>query len=138
MAYRAVPAANPKVDVAKEPSSIPLSIVHGPSEPALIDLTLGAFLDLQCRHYGGQECLVVPWTGARWTYNKLRDESISLAKMMLDVGVQLGDRVAVMAGNCEQFAALLFATVRIGAVLVVLNNTYTATEASRAMEHTGT
>ncbi|KAF2102362.1 AMP-binding enzyme [Rhizodiscina lignyota] len=122
---------------ATSSASSNLSILHGPSDPPLIDLSLGALLDLQCQLYGPNECLIVPWTGARWTYNSLRLESIKLAKMLLDAGIQLGDRVAVMAGNCEQFAALLFAATRMGAILVVLNNTYTAVEAIHAMKHTG-
>jgi acyl-CoA synthetase (AMP-forming)/AMP-acid ligase II len=34
-----------------------------------------------------------------------------------------------MAGNCEQYAAVFFAVAKIGAILVILNNTYTPTEA---------
>lgn len=117
--------------------STEMSILHGPSSPPLVDLSLGALLDLQCRRYGSQECLVVPWTGARWTYHDLDQESKRLAKMLIDVGIQPGDRVAIMAGNCEQFVALLFAVARAGAILVVLNNTYTAFEAVRALRHTG-
>lgn len=114
------------------------SILHGPSYPPLLTLTLGSLLDLQCRRYGPRECLVVPWTGARWTYNHLREQSINLAKMMVDVGIRPGDRVAIMAGNCEQYVAVLFAAARVGAILVVMNNTYTAGEALRALRHTGT
>ncbi|KAF1812367.1 long-chain-fatty-acid--CoA ligase [Eremomyces bilateralis CBS 781.70] len=114
-----------------------LSILHGPSDPPLVSLTLSGLLDLQCFRYGERECLIVPWTGARWTYSQLRDESIKVAKLLLDVGIRKGDRVAIMAGNCEQYVAVVFAVARVGAVLVVLNNTYTANEALRAMRHTG-
>jgi acyl-CoA synthetase (AMP-forming)/AMP-acid ligase II len=121
---------------ASTPNFIP-SILHGPSSPPLVTLTLGRLLDVQCRRYGPKECLVVPWTGARWTYNKLRDESVNLAKMLIDVGIRPGDRIGIMAGNCEQYVAAVFATARVGAILVVLNNTYTAAEALRALRHTG-
>lgn len=114
-----------------------LSVLHGPSNPPLLDLTLGDFLDLRCRRWGSRECMVVPWTSSRWTYDELRSESNRVAKMLIDVGIRAGDRVAVMAGNCEQFAALIFGTAKIGAILVVLNNTYTEFEAVRAMRHTG-
>lgn len=112
------------------------SIFHGPSFPPLVSLTLGGLLDLQCRRYGSQECLVVPWTGARWTYDHLSEQSISLAKMFIDVGICPGDRIGIMAGNSEQYVATVFAAARAGAILVVLNNTYTADEATRALQHT--
>jgi acyl-coenzyme A synthetase/AMP-(fatty) acid ligase len=113
------------------------SIFHGPSFPPLVTLTLGRLLDLQCRRYGSQECLIVPWTGARWTYDYLSEQSISLAKMFVDVGICPGDRIGIMAGNCEQYVSTVFAAARAGAILVVLNNTYTADEATRALQHTG-
>jgi acyl-coenzyme A synthetase/AMP-(fatty) acid ligase len=116
--------------------NISLSLLHGPSNPPLLLLTLSQLLDLQCQRYGTRECLVIPWTGARWTYNRLQSASIALAKMMLDLGILPGDRVGIMAGNCEEYVAIIFATARIGAILVVLNNTYTASEAIYALRHT--
>jgi acyl-CoA synthetase (AMP-forming)/AMP-acid ligase II len=113
------------------------SIVHGPAYPPLVTLTLGGLLDLQARRYGSKEALIVPWTGARWTYKDLQEHSINLAKMLLDVGIRPGDRMGIMAGNCEQYVSVVFAAARVGAILVVLNNTYTAGEALRAMRHTG-
>jgi long-chain acyl-CoA synthetase len=120
-----------------ENSKFTPSIVHGPSYPPLVTLTLGGLLDLQTRRYGSNEALIVRWTGARWTYNDLYDHSVNLAKMLLDVGIRPGDRIGIMAGNCEQYVSVIFAAARVGAILTVLNNTYTAGEALRAMRHTG-
>ena len=120
-----------------ESSAFVPSIVHGPSNPPLVTLTLGGLLDLQAQRYAEREALVVRWTGARWTYKELSEHSIKLAKMLLDVGIRPGDRVGIMAGNCEQYVAIVFAAARVGAILTVLNNTYTADEAVRAMRHTG-
>ncbi|KFY14705.1 hypothetical protein V492_02463 [Pseudogymnoascus sp. VKM F-4246] len=94
-----------------------LSLVHGGAEPALVDLTLGELLDEQCALRGDKTCLVVPWTGARWSYSELQHRSRSLAKAMLALGVRGGDRVGILAGNCE--------------------DTYTATEAQYALDHSG-
>ncbi|KAL7806236.1 acetyl-CoA synthetase-like protein [Trichoderma aethiopicum] len=111
------------------PSTQRLSLLHGPSDPPLVDLTLGELLQLQTYQYGTKECIVIPWTGARWTYHDLNQQSSALAQSLLDMGVGVGDRVGIMAGNCEQYAAVFFAVAKIGAILVILNNTYTATEA---------
>ncbi|KAL7823561.1 acetyl-CoA synthetase-like protein [Trichoderma gracile] len=111
------------------PSTQRLSLLHGPSDPPLVDLTLGELLQLQTYQYGTKECIVIPWTGARWTYHDLNQQSSALAQSLLDMGIGVGDRVGIMAGNCEQYAAVFFAVAKIGAILVILNNTYTATEA---------
>jgi acyl-CoA synthetase (AMP-forming)/AMP-acid ligase II len=118
-------------DIHPEPTqpTQKLSVLEGPVDPPLVDLTLGELLELQTYQHGNQECLVIPWTGARWTYNELNQQSSSLSQALLDMGIGVGDRVAIMAGNCEQYAAVFFAVAKIGAILVILNNTYTPTEA---------
>jgi len=114
-----------------------LSLVHGPTEPPLLQLTLGELLDEQASERGTKECVVVSWTGARWTYAELQSQSKRLAKAMLALGINPGDRVGILAGNCEEYVAVFFATGYIGAILVVLNSTYTATEAKYALNHSG-
>lgn len=113
------------------------SIVEGPTQPELLDITLGELLTIQALQYGNYECLVFPWTGARWTYTDLKEESDRLAHGMLAMGIQKGDRVGIMAGNCEQYISVFFAAARVGAILVVLNNTYTPSELSYALDHSG-
>ncbi|KAF2963388.1 hypothetical protein GQX73_g10180 [Xylaria multiplex] len=92
------------------------SLLYGPVDPPLVDLTLGELLDLQCQHHGTQECIVTPWTGARWTYNELNQQSSQLARALMSIGISAGDRVGIMAGN------------------FILNNTYTPTEAQYALK----
>lgn len=114
-----------------------LSILHGPCEPVLRDQTLGELLDEQCAIRGDKDCLIVPWTGARWAYSDLQTQSKVLAKGMLALGLQKGDRIGILAGNCEEYVAVFFAAGYIGCILVVLNSTYTASEAQHALKHSG-
>lgn len=114
-----------------------LSIVHGPAESPLWELTLGELLEHQCLQHRNDECLVVSWTNTRWTYGQLLTESQRLARGLVAKGVRLGDRIGVMAGNCEQYVSLFFAAAAVGAVLVVINNNYTLTELKYALGHTG-
>lgn len=113
------------------------SIVEGPTQPPLLSITLGQLLRIQALHYSNHECLVVPWTGARWTYSHFDCETDHLARGMMAMGIQKGDRVGIMAGNCEQYISVFFAAARVGAILVVLNNTYTLAELSYALDHSG-
>ncbi|EDU41116.1 short-chain-fatty-acid-CoA ligase [Pyrenophora tritici-repentis Pt-1C-BFP] len=113
-----------------------LSLVSGPLDPPLLSLTLSQLLRQQATLHASREAVVIPWTGARWTYQKLWEESSLLARALLKQGVRPKDRIGVMSGNCEKYIALVFATVRVGAVCVTLNNTYTATEVEYALRHT--
>ncbi|CAL5867097.1 uncharacterized protein PFLUO_LOCUS1309 [Penicillium psychrofluorescens] len=121
------------IQPAKGPEQ--LSIVEGPTQPELLDITLGELLTLQALQYSDYECLVFPWTGARWTYGDLKDEADRLARGLLAMGIQKGDRIGIMAGNCEQYISVFFAAARVGAILVVLNNTYTPSELYYALNH---
>ncbi|KAL1835373.1 hypothetical protein VTJ49DRAFT_6915 [Mycothermus thermophilus] len=131
-----VPIRRPEDDGFILPQPQKPSLLFGPTDPPLVDLTLGELLNLQCLHHGTREGLVIPWTGARWTYNELNHHSRLLAGAMLEMGIGVGDRVGIMAGNCEQYVAVFFAATRIGAILVILNNTYTPTEAQYGLDFT--
>jgi acyl-CoA synthetase (AMP-forming)/AMP-acid ligase II len=113
-----------------------LSLVSGPLDPPLLSLTLSQLLAQQTALYPSNECLVIPWTGARWTYHHLWEESNLLARALLRYGVRPRDRVGIMAGNCEKYVAAFFACARVGAIFVTLNNTYTELEVELALKKT--
>ncbi|KAF2110737.1 hypothetical protein BDV96DRAFT_199096 [Lophiotrema nucula] len=113
-----------------------LSLVQGPLDPPLLPITLSQLLEQQASLYTEREAIVIPWTGARWTYAQLWDESNLLARALLSAGIRPRDRIAIMAGNCESYIAIFFACARVGAICVTLNNTYTVTEAEHALRHT--
>ncbi|KAF2635414.1 acetyl-CoA synthetase-like protein [Massarina eburnea CBS 473.64] len=113
-----------------------LSLVAGPLDPPLLQITLSQLLAQQAALYPSNECLIIPWTNARWTYQHLWEQSNLLARALLKHGVRPRDRVGIMSGNCEKYVAVFFACVRVGAICVTLNNTYTATEMEFALNHT--
>ncbi|KAF7198242.1 Acyl-CoA ligase sidI, partial [Pseudocercospora fuligena] len=112
------------------------SLFHGPADPPLVTLALADLLDLQCQHYGERECIVIPWNGTRWTYLDLQEQSSQLARYLQARGIRPGDRVSILAGNRAEYAAVFFACMRLGVILVILNNTYTAAEAEYALQYT--
>jgi len=114
-----------------------LSLLHGPTATPLLTHTLGSLLRTQARRFGERAAVHAPWTATSWTYSELDDETDRVARGLLALGVVHGDRIGIMAGNCAEYAAVFFATARIGAVLVVLNNTYAAAELDSAVAHTG-
>jgi len=114
-----------------------LSLVHGPTEPALVDWTLANLLNEQCTTAGDRQCLIVPFSNTNWTFSELRQHARNLAKGLLALGLRRGDRIGILAGNCEEYVTVFYACGYIGAILVVLNSTYTAAEAKYALNHSG-
>lgn len=127
------------MEASKEDAAPPqplLSLVHGPTEPALLKLTLGQLIDHQASKYGSKDAIVVPWTRARLSYSTLKERTESVARGLLALGVRGNDRVGVLCGDDERFIELFFACGRMGAVLVILNKTYTLFEYEAAVQHT--
>jgi acyl-CoA synthetase (AMP-forming)/AMP-acid ligase II len=114
-----------------------LSVVHGSTEPALVDWTLANLLDEQGKLAGDSQCLIVPFSNTTWTFSELRQRARDLAKGLLALGLKRGDRIGILAGNCEEYVTVFYACGYIGAILVVLNSTYTAAEAKYALKHSG-
>lgn len=75
--------------------------------------------------------------GARLTYGELDTYSRHFAAWLHSIGVQKGDRVALMLPNVLQYPICLFGALRAGAVVVNTNPLYTATELTRQLSDSG-
>src|ERR1700722_5528044 len=68
-------------------------------------------------------------TDARsYSYRELRDWSRRLARGLYGIGVQPGERVALVVDNRPEFVAVKLAIARLGAVAVPVNFSYRADE----------
>ncbi|KAH8652656.1 putative long-chain-fatty-acid-CoA ligase [Tricladium varicosporioides] len=113
----------------------PLSFLTGPTDVKLWDVTVGQLLKQQAIAHPSRECVVFPETNQRLTYEQLYLSSLAVSKGLLAAGVQRGQCVGILAGNCLAYVELLFATAHIGAIYVVLNSSYTAAELKSAVRH---
>jgi long-chain acyl-CoA synthetase len=66
--------------------------------------------------------------GAELTYRDLKVRSDALSASLAAMGIAKGDRVAIMLPNCPQYIIAAFAILRLGAVIVNVNPSYTARE----------
>ncbi len=57
----------------------------------------------------------------RITYQELRNRSYRLANALSSLGVNKGDRVAVLLRNCPEWFDIFFAVASLGAVMVPVN-----------------
>jgi len=69
----------------------------------------------------------------RLTWKQFNDRVNRLANAMLGLGLRKGDRVAIIAENCHQYAEFLFAVAKAGLITVCLNYRLTAEQMIRIM-----
>lgn len=67
------------------------------------------------------ERAAIIFEGKRWSYSQLSDRVNKLAGAFSDLGVQAGDRIAMMQVNCPQYVETYFAAAKLGAIFVPLN-----------------
>ncbi|WP_206313519.1 AMP-binding protein [Streptomyces coryli] len=97
-----------------------------PHRVAIPDVPLTALLDDAARDHGGRTALV--FFGRRIRYRALQRAADRFAAGLRRLGVEPGDRVALVLPNCPQFAVAFFGTLRAGAVAVPVNPLYTERE----------
>ncbi|GAI03960.1 unnamed protein product, partial [marine sediment metagenome] len=74
------------------------------------------------RGFSHKEALVDVIQNRRYTYGQLADEVHRMANFLRSgLGIGHGDRVGVLSFNRAEYIKLLFATSRLGAILVPLN-----------------
>ena len=118
---------------------IPLtkSLFHGPDTPPLLDETIGDLLDRIAHKFPEEEALVVRHQNIRWTYRQYLIEIEKLAKGLLALGIEAGDRVGIWAPNCYEWCLTQCATAKIGAILVNINPAYRVFELEYALNLSG-
>ncbi|HMG35148.1 MAG TPA: AMP-binding protein [Blastocatellia bacterium] len=85
------------------------------------DITVGELLATLARDYPKNEALVYPDRGLRYDFQQLEWIARTVARGLLAIGVEAGDRVALWAPNVPEWVVLQFALAKIGAILVTVN-----------------
>ncbi len=92
------------------------------------DVTIGGLLARLARDYPHNDALVYPVRELRYSFSELEWLTRQIAKGLLDVGVQPGDRVALWATNVPEWVVLQFALAKVGAILVTVNTSLRTAE----------
>ena len=100
--------------------------------------TLGQLLDQTIARCGPQDALVYSDRGYRLTWYEFGEEVDRLARGLMSLGVQHGEKVALWATNVPHWIALMFATAKIGAILLPLNIHYKEAEIDFALKQSDT
>ncbi|WP_029292182.1 AMP-binding protein [Cellulomonas sp. HZM] len=97
-----------------------------PTDVAIPDEPLTAALARSAAAF--PERVAVDFLGRTTTYAQLADQVDRAAHALHGLGVRHGDRVALVLPNCTAHVVAFLATLRLGAVVVEHNPTYSATE----------
>jgi fatty-acyl-CoA synthase len=104
----------------------------------LWEITLGDLLDQQAARYPDQDCLVFNDRLFRATYSEFRDKVNETARGLLALGIKPGDHVAIWATNVPEWMLTMWATAKIGAVMVTMNTSYKVFEAEYLLRQSDT
>ncbi|QGY43575.1 AMP-binding protein [Maribellus comscasis] len=94
----------------------------------LIDYTLGEILEKWALETPDKEFMIYPDRNLRFTYQEFNERVDNLAKGLLYIGIKPGDKVGIWAKNIPDWTTFMYATAKIGAVLVTINTSYKLAE----------
>ena len=96
--------------------------------PLHSELTIGQYFKQQVAASPNREFIVYPDRQLRWTYGEFDLRTDNLAKGLLAIGMKPGDHLGVWARNIPDWLTFMFATAKIGVVLVTMNPAYKSHE----------
>jgi len=117
--------------------STALSYSSGPADAGLLGITIGDLLDRTVARFPTNEALVVRHQNVRWTYAEFGRRVDELARALMALGVERGERVGMWSTNRSEWTLTQFATSKIGAILVNVNPSYQAAELEYALNQSG-
>ncbi len=85
----------------------------------LRDYTVYDFISRNALLYPDRECLV--FNDTRLTHREFKEKCDRLASGLLQAGVREGDRLGIVAHNCDEYVILYGAAARIGAIVLPVN-----------------
>ncbi len=85
----------------------------------------------------GPERIALVFGDRQWTYGQLEAEANAVADGLRGLGVSRGDRVAFLDLNHPNFILTMFATAKLGAIMVPLNFRLTASELRFIIDDSG-
>ena len=111
--------------------------VVGPIDVPLLADTIPAMFDRVVAAHPDRDALIAPFQDVRLSYRELAEQVDRVARGLLALGVQPGDRVGMWSPNNVEWVYIQFATASVGAILVNLNPAYRTDELVYAVAQSG-
>jgi fatty-acyl-CoA synthase len=114
-----------------------IAYASGASGMPLLGQTIGQNLAATVERFGAREALVVPFQDVRLTYGELAREVERVARALLALGLERGDRLGIWSPNGAEWVLVQYATAQVGVILVNLNPAYRTAEVAYALRQSG-
>ena len=114
-----------------------LALERGPVTAPLLEETIPANLARTVAEHGDREALVSAHQGIRWTYQELADRVERLARGLLSLGLEKGDRLGLWSPNYAEWTLVQYATAEIGVILVNINPAYKSHDLAYVLKQSG-
>ncbi len=114
-----------------------LSIAAGSTKTPLLDETIGRNLEATAARIPDKDALVVVHQDVRQTWAEFNATVDEVAKGLMGIGIQAGDRVGMWSPNFAEWIYIQYATAKIGAIQVNINPAYRTSELRYALEQSG-
>ena len=95
--------------------------------------TIGDLLNRAADRFGPREAL--RYEGRRWTFAEFRDEVDRVARALIRLGVEPGDKVSLWMPNRAEWLFLFGAIAKIGAVIVPINTRFRTGDMAYLVQH---
>ena len=109
----------------------------GPTDTPILEETIGENFERTVAANADGDALVDMASGRRWTYAQLNDEVDVVARGLMAVSIDRGERVGIWAPNCPEWTMVQYATAKIGAILVNINPAYRTHELAYVLKQSG-
>jgi len=114
-----------------------LSFVQGSGDVPLRYDTIGRAFEESAQRFATRDALFVPHQGVHWTYADLEKRVDALARGLLDLDLNPGDRIGIWAPNCAEWTIAQFASAAAGLILVNINPSYRLSELEFCLNKVG-
>lgn len=96
--------------------------------PLHSEMTIGQYFRACVERDPDHEFVVYPDRDLRWTYKEFDERTDALARGMLYIGMRPGDHLGVWARNIPDWLTFMYATAKIGVVMVTMNPVFKSHE----------
>ena len=114
-----------------------LSYANGPSAQPLLGETIGANLERTAARVPDNLALVSRHQNRRYTYAEFNAAVDEVARGLLALGLERGDRIGIWSPNNAEWVLVQYATAKVGVILVNINPAYRTSELAYVLNQSG-
>ncbi|HPF87068.1 MAG TPA: AMP-binding protein [Candidatus Limiplasma sp.] len=90
----------------------------------LNDYTIPGLLRRNVNHHPDNDCIVAPEFDVRWSWREFDRLTDVIARGFYAQGIRKGDHIAIWATNVPEWILTMFASAKLGAILITVNTNY--------------